>query len=863
MYRGSERLVARGVRSLGAVSRWHPDAFLLAARHSGRMLTAAGPRAAVVMIIDAYERVPAYRRFLDARGGLPPRLRGQSTQEWLATVPTTSKSNYIDAYPMLDRCWDGRLPARGVEIDESAGSSGAPYQWVRSTDELHEVHRTLELLAGYLLDHGPRADPDRRLITINAFSMGAWATGTNVSAALKRKGVLKSCGPDVQKILAVLTLFGPTPRYILCGYPPFLETVADAARVAGIDLAGYDITGFVGGEGMSEGLRDRLQHHYMQVWSAYGASDLDIGVAAETPLAVWLRRAATGDAELAQALFGSTARVPMCFQYDPSTYHLETTDGPHGVELVATVLRPTLSPRLRYTVGDAGGVVPLAEGLRLAAVHGHAPTEDGGVDPAWGRPLDLPFVYVHGRADSTVSYMGANLYPEDVAAGIDDGRGPASAAGVTPGAFFLELVDEDDPRPCVHVELERSEPGADPAAAVDALVVAIRARLAHNSADYRAALTEDPRAARLEVRLHPAGTGPFAGNSSRIKRRYVVSGAVLPVVEPPTLEELLPPAHRATLTAALRAPSAHNAQPWRLTWLRDADEPAEPDSPQTYALRYDHHDYLPSDPDDRDGYLCMGALAETLALAAVRNGLEAEFENVFARTGTVLDVVRITLRPRRGEVDAATRRLATYAADRHTNRSEYTDEPLPAALVEQLEALGCALVDPRELSRLSTRASALSWRDRRFVSDLRRWVFFDENEPRGMTPRGLMLARYETAGLRGALAVGRLPGALGRLFASRDTRLVRSAPAVAVLGADSLEPADLFEAGRRLLRAWSLVCGSGHATHPVSVSVDRPETAPAVAALSGIAVPAAVFRGGRPTRPPRRSKPVRLGAVQE
>src|SRR3954452_16598622 len=104
MYRGGERLLARGVRSLGAASRWHPGAFLLAARHSGRLLTAAGPRAAVVMIVEAYERVPAYRRFLDARGGLPPRRRGQSTQEWLATVPTTSKANYNHAYPTLHPC---------------------------------------------------------------------------------------------------------------------------------------------------------------------------------------------------------------------------------------------------------------------------------------------------------------------------------------------------------------------------------------------------------------------------------------------------------------------------------------------------------------------------------------------------------------------------------------------------------------------------------------------------------------------------------------------------------------------------------------------------------------------------------------
>ena len=56
---------------------------------------------------------------------------------------------------------------------------------------------------------------------------------------------------------------------------------------------------------------------------------------------------------------------------------------------------------------------------------------------------------------------------------------------------------------------------------------------------------------------------------------------------------------RAVLTESLRAPSAHNAQPWRITPRADGG----------YELHYDHLDYLPFDPDDRDAYLAMGALA--------------------------------------------------------------------------------------------------------------------------------------------------------------------------------------------------------------------------------------------------------------
>ena len=74
---------------------------------------------------------------------------------------------------------------------------------------------------------------------------------------------------------------------------------------------------------------------------------------------------------------------------------------------------------------------------------------------------------------------------------------------------------------------------------------------------------------------------------------------------------------QAVLTESLRAPSAHNAQPWRIT----------PQADGGYELHYDHLDYLPYDPDDRDAYLAMGAFLETMILAAQRHGLVAVEEH--------------------------------------------------------------------------------------------------------------------------------------------------------------------------------------------------------------------------------------------
>lgn len=296
---------------------------------------------------------------------------------------------------------------------------------------------------------------------------------------------------------------------------------------------------------------------------------------------------------------------------------------------------------------------------------------------------------------------------------------------------------------------------------------------------------------------------------------------------------------QAVLTESLRAPSAHNAQPWRILARGDGG----------YELHYDHLDYLPYDPDDRDAYLAMGAFLETMSLAAQRHGLSAMFTPVFTRDGSDLYIGTVRFRDADGPADP----LAGPAADRHTNRLPYDRTPLPAELRSRLEALGCALVSPRRMASLVNRASVLSWRDRRFVADLDRWICADSSAPAGMTPAGLPLSRTEWAGLRVALRLGRLPAPLARVAAGRDIRLLAQARAVAVLGAADLTPPVLVDAGRRLLRCWAAINAAGFAYHPISVAVDRPETSPEVAAAAGVPVPVAVFRIGRPRREAPRS----------
>lgn len=124
----------------------------------------------------------------------------------------------------------------------------------------------------------------KNLFCINAFSMGAWATGTNTGQAMAKIAMVKNTGPDLEKILDTLRHFGPRFTYLISAYPPFLKHLKDLLDECGDEFAEYTINGFVGGEAMTEGLRDYLLGTFDRVYSGYGASDLTIGMGVARPI---------------------------------------------------------------------------------------------------------------------------------------------------------------------------------------------------------------------------------------------------------------------------------------------------------------------------------------------------------------------------------------------------------------------------------------------------------------------------------------------------------------------------------------------------------------------------------------------------
>jgi phenylacetate-CoA ligase len=340
---------------------------------------------------------------------------------------------------------------------------------------------------------------------------------------LLRHGIVKPTGPDIDKILSTLDFLGPSFAYLIVGYPPFLKHLLDEGERRGFPWADYRLRALVGGEGMTEELRDVLLQRFGSVFSGYGATDIEIGMAGESPVSIAIRRLARARPDLRSALFGDDPRLPMVFQYNPLIYFMEVNAQD---ELICTVSRlDLLAPRIRYDVHDVGGVLPF--GRAKAVLHefgldigdlAHVPDAFGPRGPLpWSEVIPLPFLWVNGRRDATISVMGTNIYPEDIEALVY--RDPTLVPRLR--SFLLTVRDDatGTPRPVIALEL-------DDLAGIDgpwreAAAERVGDGLAGLNIDYRTSVAEYPAAMRPIVETYGPGAGPFALDRSRIKQRRI------------------------------------------------------------------------------------------------------------------------------------------------------------------------------------------------------------------------------------------------------------------------------------------------------------------------------------------------------
>lgn len=452
----------------------------------------------------AYEHAlrtcPAYREFISEHPQARVVLRGWRPD--LSAIPPVDKKNYILRFPIDERCVGGTLPMRGAVIDESSGSTGEPNNWVRGSEERRHVARMLQIAMYHMLG-------SKNLLFINAFALGPWATGMCVSSAVVDICLLKSTGPDVGKIVKTLKKFGPGINYIIAGYPPFLKMLVDSKE---IDWSQYNITAFFGGEAISEPMRAYLMRAFKGgVYGDYGASDLEINIAAETDFTIAIRKLINDEPQVRRAINGRFGDlVPSVFQYNPLDYVFETNA--EGELLITIARNSVISPRIRYNIHDLGQVISYDQLLGLLA-------EAGVGTRALPKPLaELPVILMYGRSDFSVAYYGCKIVPAEVESICYSLPELASLVD----CFCIVTSEDDSNNKRLTIALELSRGMTAPADTEHAaLCDKLYQRLAEVNQDFRESRSMVPEEFKPGIAFYPKGQGPFANNDIRVKCRYI------------------------------------------------------------------------------------------------------------------------------------------------------------------------------------------------------------------------------------------------------------------------------------------------------------------------------------------------------
>ncbi len=410
------------------------------------------PESAVLELFNSViTTVPAYQDFLAQQNISPAQIQ---TFTDFQKLPPITKENYLLRYPLGHLCRTGKLETCDF-IAVSSGSTGKPTFWPRFfADELQIAPRFEQIFRDSFC-----ADISRTLAVI-CFSLGTWVGGiytTNCCRYLASKGyqiTVVTPGNNKEEIFRVIQELGPEfEQVVLLGYPPFIKDIIDQGIARGIEWNRYQIKMVFAGEVFSEEWRNLIgertggNNSYYQTASLYGTADAGI-LGNETPLSICIRRFLSDHPEIANSLFGEP-RLPTLVQYDPFSRFFEID----GVSLLFSGNNGI--PLIRYNISDTGGLVPYQDMLKFLDNWGFDPIAElqkyglRGIRP-------LPFLYIFGRSNFTVSYFGANIYPENITVGLEQ---PLIQDWVT-GKFVLQVKENSDQNKVLSVVVELA-PGID------------------------------------------------------------------------------------------------------------------------------------------------------------------------------------------------------------------------------------------------------------------------------------------------------------------------------------------------------------------------------------------------------------------
>lgn len=286
---------------------------------------------------------------------------------------------------------------------------------------------------------------------------------------------------------------------------------------------------------------------------------------------------------------------------------------------------------------------------------------------------------------------------------------------------------------------------------------------------------------------------------------------------------------RFLLRYAILAPSSHNSQPWEFA--------VEDGTIEVHAV--EQRWLEAADRDKRELYISLGCAVENLCIAAERFGFD--FELAY-RDDPPPVVVR--LRPDGDTASTPRSTLFDQLTERSTNHHLFRDEPLGDSIRTELrncvveDDVTLEVIDDPErmgsIAELQAEADRLQMDDPDYRSELGHWIGI------GALGDSWLKARI------GQAVVTHLD--IGGSEAKKNSKLIRSAPAVGVLATASDAPSARVKTGRVFERTALAATAEGVAVHPMSQVLERPEMREELASLldGDAPVPQHLFRLGYP-----------------
>lgn len=406
---------------------------------------------ALALLRRAADRVPAYGAMLRDAGIGPDDIHDAAD---FARLPLLTKDNYVRRFPLGDLVEGGDLAACDF-FAVSSGSTGEPTLWPRGLQ--HEL--PIAVRFEQVFRDGFQAH-QRHTLAVVCFALGSWVGGMYTTSCLRwlaAKGyplLIVTPGNKMDEILRVVRRLAPQfEQTVLLGYPPFLKEVVDAGRAEQLDWRSYSVRLVTAGEVFSETWRDLVLERLGQpeilnsIASLYGTADAGV-LGNETPLSVAIRRYLSEHPDLAASLFGEE-RLPTLCQYDPTARYFEVVEGG-----TLAFSGDNGAPLVRYHIADQGGIISFDQMRATLAEHNFDP-QMALAQAGLGQGRRLPFVYVFGRANFTVSFFGANIFPETISLALER----PEMRGWTTGKFVMEVKEglAERPRFTVAVELAHKE----------------------------------------------------------------------------------------------------------------------------------------------------------------------------------------------------------------------------------------------------------------------------------------------------------------------------------------------------------------------------------------------------------------------